>query len=78
MTDILVIALLGLLREEQEVSTARAAKHLGIGQSALLRLLAVLSDDPHLSGMGLVEQSQDGKRTLLRLSERGRAAMQDA
>lgn len=81
MNDETALALLRLLADEGDVSTARAAKRLGLGASELQRLLTALGDDPRFDGLDLVEQSvepwrelrRDGARVLLRLTARGRA-----
>lgn len=67
------LALLRMLSEQDGQSAARVARRLGIGQSELLRLLAALGDDPRVDGLGLVERREDGARTLLFLTTRGRA-----
>lgn len=68
--------LAGLLRfvaANEGASTARAAKSLGLAQSELFRLLAVLGDDDTLGGLGLVEVRDQADRRCLQLSARGRA-----
>ena len=67
------LALLQLLAQHNNVSLPRAAKHLNVSASELLRLLVALGDDPRFDGLHLVEQHHDRKRVLLRLTERGRA-----
>lgn len=66
-----LLALLKLISEQGGVSTAKAAKKLRLAQSQLLRLLAVLSEDPSLGGLGLVEVKVESARTLLYLSAKG-------
>lgn len=78
MNDDLALALLRLLAVEDGQSSARVAKRLGIGQSELQRLLTALGEDPRYDGLALVEQRRDGERTLLWLSERGRALCRTA
>jgi hypothetical protein len=81
MSENAALALLRLLADDGDVSTARAAKRLGLGASELQRLLTALGDDPRFDGLDLVEQSveasceprRDGARVLLRLTTRGRA-----
>jgi hypothetical protein len=77
MNEDAALALLRLLADEGDVSTARAAKRLGLGASQLQRLLTALGDDPRFDGLDLVEQSlephRNGARVLLRLTARGRA-----
>lgn len=65
--------LLQLLCAEDAQSIHRVAKRLGLGLSELRRLLTALGDDPRFDGLDLVEQRQQGERTVLRLTERGRA-----
>lgn len=73
MSEDLALALLRLLAVEDGQSSARVAKRLGMGQSELQRLLTALGEDPRYDGLALIEQHRDGERTLLWLSERGRA-----
>lgn len=65
-------ALMHYLSAHDGASTARVARQLGLAQSQLLRLLAVLGDDAALGGLGLVEQRGQGTRSLLHLTPRGR------
>ncbi|MDC8758359.1 hypothetical protein [Janthinobacterium fluminis] len=77
--DALALALLAELAAHTEaVSAARLCKRLGVRQSSLLRCLAYLGDDVigGAPGPGLVRVRQDGERTLLALTEKGRAACQ--
>lgn len=69
--EIQMAALLRLLAESGEASTARVARRLGLAASELQRLLAVLCDDPVLGGLGLVRKRDDGARTLLSLTAAG-------
>jgi len=78
MSEDLALALLRLLAVEDGQSNARVAKRLGIGQSELQRLLTALGEDPRYDGLALIEQRRDGERTLLWLSERGRALCRTA
>lgn len=82
MTDAHALALLRLLAEDGEVSSARAAKQLGLGASELSRLLVALGDDPRFDGLDLVERIEaphrDGMRERLRLTARGQALCADA
>lgn len=72
MDEDLVPALLQLLDAEGRQSLARIARRLGIGQSELRRLLAVLGDDAGFGGLALVRQEHEGDRILLSLTPRGR------
>ncbi|TXH77244.1 MAG: hypothetical protein E6Q88_01900 [Lysobacteraceae bacterium] len=72
MSEEHALALLGLLAQEDGQSLPRLAKRLGLGASELRRLLAALGHDARYDGLGLVEQRQDGERTLLWLTARGR------
>lgn len=67
------LAVLQLLCEEDAQSIHRVAKRLGLGLSELQRLLTALGDDSRFDGLDLVRQQQQGERTLLVLTERGRA-----
>lgn len=71
--DAQAAALLALLAGDDGPSLPRAAKALGLGTSELQRLLVALGDDPRLPGLGLVESREDGARTRLWLTARGRA-----
>lgn len=57
-------------------SAARASKQLGLARSELLRLLAVLGEDPALGGLGLMRTTADGARDGLALTPRGREWME--
>jgi DNA-binding IclR family transcriptional regulator len=72
MSDETVLALLQLLSQEDGQSIHRIAKRLGLGLSELQRLLTALGPDPRFDGLDLVEQRQDGDRTLLWLTDKGR------
>ncbi|MFC3813881.1 helix-turn-helix domain-containing protein [Lysobacter sp. GCM10012299] len=72
MTEESALALLQLLAEEDGQSIHRVAKRLGLGLSELQRLLSALGSDPRFDGLDLVEQREDGDRTLLWLTSRGR------
>lgn len=73
MSEDAALALLQMLAQHNNVSLPRAAKRLSISASELQRMLVALGDDPRFDGLRLVEQHHDGKRVLLRLTERGRA-----
>jgi len=73
MSEDNALALLQLLCEEDAQSIHRVAKRLGLGVSELQRVLTALGDDPRFDGLNLVEQRLQGQRTLLWLTERGRA-----
>ena len=78
MSDDHALALLRLLADEDGVSSARAAKTLGLGASELQRLLVALGDDSRYEGLALVEQrvapARDGRtHASLWLTARGRA-----
>lgn len=75
MNDDRALALLALIGAEAGISTARAAKRLGLAQSELARLLAALGGDASCDGLDLVVAHDDGGRTTLRLTERGRALL---
>ena len=78
MSDDDALALLRLLQEEDGQSIHRVAKRLGLGLSELQRLLAALGDDPRFDGLDLVERRQDGERTLLWLTQKGRRLVEAA
>ncbi len=65
-------SLLQFVAENDGSSLARTAKQLEISQSELLRMLAVLGNDPTLGGLGLIDAEPDGTRRLLHLTDRGR------
>ncbi|HVF36254.1 MAG TPA: molybdopterin dinucleotide binding domain-containing protein, partial [Candidatus Saccharimonadia bacterium] len=71
--DELVPRLLQLLADEEGVPLQRATKRLGLSTSELHRLLASLGDDPRYDGLDLVVARRDGERTLLWLTDKGRA-----
>lgn len=73
MTDTNLAAILHFLSENDGASIPRVAKQLALPQSELLRLLAMLGDDEHIGGLGLIDTRDDGTRRLLHLSDRGRA-----
>lgn len=75
MNDDRALALLALVGAEAGISTARAAKRLGLAQSELARLLAALGGDAACDGLDLLLAERDGERTTLRLTERGRALL---
>lgn len=68
--------LLAFVAANDGTSTARAAKRLGLGQSQLQRLLAVLGDDEAFGGLGLLTIREAGERRLLSLSPSGREWME--
>ncbi|HEY5850428.1 MAG TPA: helix-turn-helix domain-containing protein [Lysobacter sp.] len=72
MSEDAALALLQLLAQEDGQSVHRVAKRLGLGLSELQRLLSAVSSDPRFDGLDLVEQREDGDRTLLWLTSRGR------
>jgi len=72
MSEDIALALLRLLSAEDGQSIHRVAKRLGLGLSELQRLLTALGPDPRFDGLDLVEQRQDGERTLVWLTEKGR------
>lgn len=78
MSDDDALALLRLLQVEDGQSIHRVAKRLGLGLSELQRLLAALGDDPRFDGLDLVERRQDGERTLLWLTQKGRRLVEAA
>ena len=73
MSDDPAFALLALVASDEGISTARAAKRLGLAQSELARLLATLGGDSGFDGLDLVAARVEGARTTLHLTERGRA-----
>ncbi|QSX76432.1 hypothetical protein HIV01_008155 [Lysobacter arenosi] len=72
MSEDSALALLHLLAQEDGQSIHRVAKRLGLGLSELQRLLSALGSDPRFDGLDLVEQREDGDRTVLWLTSRGR------
>ncbi len=76
MSEDNALALLQVSCAEDAQSVHRVAKRLGLGLSELQRLLTALGDDPRFDGLNLVEQQQQSERTVLRLTERGRALCQ--
>lgn len=72
MSEAHALALLRLLAQEDGQSMPRVAKKLGLGASELRRLLAALGNDARYDGLDLVEQRDDGERTVLWLTARGR------
>jgi len=72
MSEDAALALLRLLREEDGQSIHRVAKRLQLGLSELQRILAALGNDPRFDGLDLVERREDGERTLLWLTDKGR------
>jgi DNA-binding IclR family transcriptional regulator len=73
MSDDAALEMLRALAAEDGQSIHRMAKRLGIGLSELQRLLAALGDDPRFDGLDLVRQRRDGVRTVLWLTDKGRA-----
>ncbi len=78
MSEDTALEVLHLLCEEDTQSIHRVAKKLGLGLSELQRLLTALGDDPRFDGLDLVKQQRQGERTVLRLTERGRAVCKGA
>jgi len=78
MSEDAALALLRLLRDEDGQSIHRVAKRLQLGLSELQRILAALGDDPRFDGLDLVERREDGERTLLWLTEKGRLLVDSA
>jgi DNA-binding IclR family transcriptional regulator len=72
MSEESALALLRLLAAEDGQSLHRVAKRLGLSLSELQRLLTALGPDPRYDGLDLVEQREDGERTLLFLTDQGR------
>ncbi|HEY5803492.1 MAG TPA: helix-turn-helix domain-containing protein [Lysobacter sp.] len=72
MSEDAALAVLHLLAQEDGQSIHRVAKRLGLGLSELQRLLSAMGSDPRFDGLDLVEQREDGDRTLLWLTSRGR------
>jgi len=72
MSEDAALALLRLLRDEDGQSIHRVAKRLQLGLSELQRILAALGNDPRFDGLDLVERREDGDRTLLWLTDKGR------
>ncbi|HET9482728.1 MAG TPA: hypothetical protein VFO79_02125 [Xanthomonadales bacterium] len=73
MTDDPALALLRLLAEEDGIAIHRATRRLGVSLSELQRMLTALGDDERYDGLGLVVAREDGERTRLWLTEKGRA-----
>jgi len=65
--------LIRFVGDHGNVSVPRTAKQLGLSQSELLRLLAMLGEDRSLGGLGLIATREDGSRRLLELTADGRA-----
>jgi len=76
MSEDPALSLLRLLAQDDGQSIHRVAKRLGIGLSELQRLLVALGGDQRFDGLDLVEQRQDGERTLLWLTAKGRQLCQ--
>lgn len=72
MNDETALALLRLLASEDGQSIHRVAKRMDLSLSELQRLLTALGPDPRFDGLDLVEPRNDGGRTLLWLTEKGR------
>ena len=72
MSEERALALLQLLAAQDGQSIHRVAKRLGMSLSELQRLLTALGPDPRFDGLDLIEQRQDGERTLLWLTDKGR------
>ncbi len=72
MNDDVALALLRLLSEEDGQSIHRVAKRLQLSLSELQRLLTALGPDPRFDGLDLVAQREEGGRTVLHLTDRGR------
>lgn len=72
MNDDTVLALLRLLAQEDGQSIHRVAKRLQLSLSELQRLLTALGPDPRFDGLDLVEVREDGDRTRLWLTDKGR------
>ncbi|MGO4223365.1 helix-turn-helix domain-containing protein [Lysobacter sp. TAF61] len=72
MSEDTALALLQLLAQEDGQSIHRVAKRLGMSLSELQRLLSALGSDPRFDGLDLVEPREDGERTVLWLTSRGR------
>jgi DNA-binding IclR family transcriptional regulator len=72
MSEERALALLQLLAAEDGQSIHRVAKRMDLSLSELQRLLTALGPDPRFDGLDLVEQREDGGRTLLWLSAKGR------
>ncbi len=78
MREDTALEVLHLLCEEDAQSIHRVARKLGLSLSELQRLLTALGDDPRFDGLDLVNQQRHGERTVLRLTERGRALCRGA
>ena len=65
--------LLALLQNEDGMSIHKACKKSGLSMSEMMRLLTVLGEDVTVGGLNLVARREDGARTLLFLTEDGRA-----
>ena len=64
--------LLRYVGDHGPASLAKCAKALGLAQSELRRLLAVLGSDADAGGLGLVDEAAADGRSVLALSARGR------
>lgn len=72
MNEDRALTLLQLLATEDGQSIHRVAKRMDLSLSELQRLLTALGPDPRFDGLDLVEQRNDGERTLLWLTDKGR------
>jgi len=72
MTAERLAAVVQFIADNDGVSVSRVARRLGLSQSELLRLLAVLGEDGSVGGLGLVVARDDGPRRLLSLTQDGR------
>ena len=75
MDDLHARLLLVLGDDARPQSMARIARQLGVEQSRLRRALTDLGDGVDGAGLGLVQQHDDGERTLLSLTAHGRALL---
>ncbi|MFZ6844803.1 hypothetical protein [Undibacterium sp. RuTC16W] len=76
VADLADALLAELVTQSEPVSIARLSKKLRARHSSLLRCVAYLADDciGQQPGLGWVHAEQDGDRTMLVLTEKGRAA----
>lgn len=75
VADLADALLAELATQSEPVSIARLSKKLRARHSSLLRCVAYLGDDciGQQPGLGWVHAEQDGDRTMLVLTEKGRA-----
>ncbi len=68
-----MIALMQLLCAEKALSLAKIGKQLQLRRSQLERLLLLLDENETWGGMGYLTQSEQGGRTVILLTQKGKA-----